>query len=61
MNFYLQEVLQHLQINQMIYLPFKLLIAKVGDAESGNKLGEDMFIGKLNIIDLSQLDLHELN
>ena len=45
----------------MICLPFKSLIVKVEDAESGNKHGEDMFIGKLNTIDLSQLDLDDLN
>ena len=33
LNFFLQEVLQNLQINPMIYLPFKSLIVKEGDAE----------------------------
>ena len=45
----------------MICPPFKLLIAKEEDAGLDSKLGEDMFIGKLNTIDSSQLDLEDLN
>jgi len=37
------------------------LIAREEGAELDSRLGEDMFIGKLNTIDSSQLDLDDLN